>query len=118
MANPFVWVELHTPDPEKSKSFYQKLFAWHLKEVPLGPGATYTMIDVGEGTGGGVMHSPDTPSRWLAYVLVDDVGTATKAAEALGGKVVHGRTEVPGFGWLSVIADPGGAVLGLWQRKS
>jgi len=27
-------------------------------------------------------------------------------------------TEVPNFGWFSVVKDPTGAVLGLWQPKS
>jgi predicted enzyme related to lactoylglutathione lyase len=26
-------------------------------------------------------------------------------------------TEVPGMGWFSIITDPTGAVLGLWQNK-
>ena len=33
MANPFVHVELNTPDPEKAKAFYSKLFQWQLEEV-------------------------------------------------------------------------------------
>jgi hypothetical protein len=36
---------------------------------------TYTMIKVGEGTGGGLMKNPipNAPSSWVAYVLVDDL---------------------------------------------
>ena len=40
---------------------------------------TYTMINVGEGTGGGMMTHPvaGAPSAWLPYVLVDDIAAAT-----------------------------------------
>lgn len=120
MANPFVWVELHTQDTAKAKDFYSKLFAWDIKDVPMGAAGNYTMIGVGEGTGGGIMKNPQpgAPSHWLAYVLVDDVTAATDKAQTLGAKVLQGKMEVPGFGWLSVIADPTGAALGLWQRKA
>ncbi|MGH7419291.1 MAG: VOC family protein, partial [Candidatus Rokuibacteriota bacterium] len=30
----------------------------------------------------------------------------------------RGKTEVPGFGWFSMIQDPTGAVLGLWQPRA
>ena len=52
MANPFIHVELNTTDVAKAKSFYGKLFDWKLQDMPLPDGA-YTMIEVGEGTGGG-----------------------------------------------------------------
>jgi len=58
MANPFVHVELATSDLDKAKSFYQSLFDWKLNEIAMDGGMTYTMIDVGEGTGGGMMKHP------------------------------------------------------------
>ena len=54
MRNPFVHVELNTTDIVRAKRFYRALFAWKLKDVPM-PHYTYTIIDVGEGTGGGMM---------------------------------------------------------------
>ncbi|KAB2917079.1 MAG: VOC family protein [Hyphomicrobiaceae bacterium] len=118
MANPFVHVELNTTDVAKAKAFYGKLFDWKLEDAPM-PGGTYTMIRVGEGTGGGLMKHPipDAPSAWLAYVLVDDVKAATSKAKSLGGAVMKDVTEVAGMGWFSIISDPTGAVLGLWQAK-
>lgn len=119
MANPFVHVELQTQDAEKAKKFYKSLFSWELQDIPTGQGGTYTLIGVGEGTGGGIMKNPvpNAPSHWLAYVRVDDVAAATKKAKELGATVLQNRTEVPNFGWFSVISDPTGAVLGLWQAK-
>ena len=117
MANPFVHVELATTDPEKAKSFYGKLFDWKLEDMQMGPGMTYTMIQPGEGTGGGLMKQmmPGAPSAWLAYVIVDDVKAATAKATSLGARVMKDVDEVPGMGWFSIITDPTGAALGLWQ---
>ena len=120
MANPFVHVELSSTDVGAAKTFYGKLFDWNLEDVAMGPDATYTMIKVGDGTGGGMMKQmiPGAPSFWLSYVLVDDIKAATAKAESLGAKVMQGVTEVMGMGWLSVIVDPTGAALGLWQANA
>lgn len=61
MANPFVHVELTTNNLEKSKDFYGKLFDWRFETVPAGPSATYTLIRVGEGTGGGMYQMDGAP---------------------------------------------------------
>lgn len=120
MANPFVHVELHAEDVGKAKEFYQGLFSWKLEDMPMGDAGTYTMVNVGDGTGGGMTKNPapGAPSHWLAYIHVDDVSSSTAQAEKLGGKVVQPVTEVPGMGSFSVIADPEGAVFGLWEAKS
>ncbi len=119
MANPFVHVELNTNDVPAAKAFYGKLFDWKLEDVPM-PGGTYTMIQVGDGTGGGMLKHPvpGAPSAWLAYVTVDDIAAATKKAKSLGATVMQDVTEVMGMGWLSIIIDPTGAALGLWKTKS
>ena len=57
MANPFVHVELMSTDVGKTKNFYGKLFDWELEDMPM-PDMTYTMIQVGEGTGGGILKNP------------------------------------------------------------
>ena len=120
MANPFVHVELSTTDPAKAKAFYSSLFSWSLEDMEMGPGMTYTMINPGEGTGGGLMQqmAPAAPSSWLAYVIVDDVAAATAKAKALGATVLRDRTEVTGMGAFTVIQDPTGATLGLWESAT
>ena len=116
--NPFVHVELNTTDPVKAKSFYGQLFNWKLEDVPMGE-FVYTMINVGTGTGGGMMKHPvpGMPSSWLAYVDVDDLRAATEKARSLGATIVRDVTEVPGAGAFSILLDPTGAALGLWQAK-
>jgi hypothetical protein len=119
MANPFVHVELNTTDVDKAKAFYGELFDWKLDDVEMGPSGTYTMIKVGEGTGGGMLKHPipGASSMWLPYVLVDDIAAATEKARSLGATVMKDVYEVAGVGWLSIIGDPTGAVLGLWKPK-
>ena len=120
MANPFVHVELHTSDIKRAKEFYSKLFDWKLEDAPMPGGGSYTLIQVGNGTGGGMTmnQAPGTPPHWLSYVGVDDVRASTKKAKDLGAKVVVDVMEVGEYGTMSVIADPTGATLAMWQPKS
>ena len=117
MPNPFVHIELQTQDVDKSKKFYASMFDWKLEEIP---GMDYTIINVGEGTGGGMMKKPvpGIPDNWLPYILVADAAASTKKARALGATIAKDVTEIPGFGWFSVILDPPGAAFGLWQPKA
>jgi predicted enzyme related to lactoylglutathione lyase len=118
MGNPFVHVELMSADVSKAKAFYGKLFDWKLEDMQM-PDMTYTMIKVGEGTGGGLMKNPmpGAPSMWVAYVEVADVAAATAKAKSLGAQVVKDVADVQGAGSFSIITDPTGAMLGLWQSK-
>jgi len=120
MANPFVHIELHTGDLAKAKAFYSSLFDWKLQDMPMPDGGSYTMINVGEGTGGGMMSTPapGVPPHWLAYVGVDDVAAATEKARALGAAVVQDVMEVDGYGLLSILTDPSGATFALWQAQA
>ena len=120
MPNPFVHVELATTDLPKAKAFYAKLFDWKLADLPMPtPAGAYTAIQVGDGTGGGMMKQmiPGAGSAWMPYVLVTDIDAATKKAKKLGAKICKNVTEVEGMGWLSIIVDPTGAMLGLWEPK-
>jgi len=119
MSNAFVHNELNTTDVAKAKKFYGTLFDWKLEDMPM-DGMTYTMIKIGDSTGGGIMASPvpGAPSFWLSYVLVDDIEASTAKAKSLGATVMRDVTEVMDMGWLSIIVDPTGAALGLWKAKA
>lgn len=119
MGNPFVHVELATTDVAKAKSFYGSLFDWNLEDHDMGGGFTYTLVKVGDGTGGGIMQHPmpGQPSAWLAYVSVNDVQAATAKAKSLGATIIRDVTEIPDIGSFSIFLDPTGAALALWQEK-
>jgi predicted enzyme related to lactoylglutathione lyase len=118
MANPFCHLELASTDIAKAKTFYSSFFDWKLSDMDMGNGMTYTTFKPADDSpGGGMMqqHAPGAPSAWLPYVLVDDVKAAAAKAKSLGANVVVETQEVPNMGWFSIITDPSGAHLGLWQ---
>src|ERR1700676_1380342 len=120
MPNPFVHIELNTTDVAKAKTFYSSLFKWELQDADMGAMGTYTLIKVGEGTGGGMMKHPmpGAPSAWLAYVQEDDLETAPKKAKSLGATMIKEMQEVPNVGWFTIFTDPTGATLALWKPKT
>ena len=117
MPNPFIHVELQTPEPATAKAFYANLFDWRFQDVP---GMDYTMIAAGGDTGAGLMRAkiPGAPARWIPFVFVDDVKAFTSRAQSLGAEVVKVPAEVPGYGWYSVLADPTGATFGIWTPEA
>jgi predicted enzyme related to lactoylglutathione lyase len=117
MANPFVHVELTTHDLPKAKQFYTALFGWQLQDMPMAGGGSYTMINVGDGTGGGMMSAPDPaiPPHWLPYVAVDDLAASTRRAKELGATMLMENIPVADAGKFTVFKDPTGAVIAMWQ---
>jgi predicted enzyme related to lactoylglutathione lyase len=115
----FVWFELVSKDAKKAQAFYGDVFGWRVQPFPMG-GVTYEMIYAGDTMIGGYA-APKTdrqPSHWIAYVSVEDVDVATRAAAASGGKVVEAPSEIPGVGRTARIADPQGAEICVFKNAS
>jgi predicted enzyme related to lactoylglutathione lyase len=62
-----------------------------------------------------MMADADAPPHWLAYVGVDDVRAKTAQAKALGATVLQDVMQVGEYGTMSVVRDPAGATIALWQ---
>lgn len=112
MSKNFVWFDNRSSAPEKSVAFYEALLGW--KTMPEGPPGM-TMFAGGEGPFAGVSDAAGDVKGWIVYAEVKDVDAATERATGLGAKVVAPRTKGPA-GDFTVIQDPGGATLALWQR--
>jgi uncharacterized protein len=111
MSEAFVWFHNNSENPIESRTFYQKLLGWTPSEGPGG----MTMFAGAKGPFAGLAAKDGTPAGWLPYVQVDDVDSATKQALKLGASVLSEKRRGPA-GDFSVIRDPGGAAVALWQK--
>ena len=122
-AGAFCWIELGTTDQNAAKKFYGTLFGWDVKDLPMGPGGSYTMFKVqGRDAAAGYTLRPDqqaagVPPHWMIYVAVESADASARKAEQLGGKVVAPPFDVYTVGRMAVIQDPTGAFVSLWQAK-
>lgn len=117
MANPICHWDLMVDDLERSKAFYQRVFAWRFDDASF---SGYTLIQTGAAPGGGMMlRPPDVPMACLnSYFQVDSAdGTLRQVVEA-GGRVLMPKTEIPGVGWVAMFADPDGIPIGLLEPRS
>jgi uncharacterized protein len=113
------WVDLGSPDVDASISFYGSLFGWTASEPgPPEAGGYRFFLQDGKMVGGiGPLMMEGQPPAWLNYVTVADaVESAGKARDA-GGTVFVEPMDVMDVGRFSVLADPTGAALGLWQPR-
>ena len=119
----FCWNELMTRDVEAAKSFYSAMFGWQLEAHDMG-GFTYTTFKL-PGAGatehlGGMMamdgpQFEGVPPHWMGYIAVADLDASVAKCKELGGEVKLPPTEIPNTGRFSVIADPTGAIVSLFE---
>ena len=117
MPNPFVHLELNTPDLAKAKAFYGAMFGWQFQDIDMGPHGIYSTFKPAGGPGGGMMAMPDGFPGWAAYVGVDDVRTCTDQARLLGATIVIDSQRIPDVGWFTILNDPTGVTIALFQPK-
>src|SRR5438309_2655853 len=117
----FSWVELGTTDSAAAKKFYGGLFGWTFEDMPAGPDMIYTMNKLGNHRTSALYKMgkdmQGMPPHWLSYVTVDDVDATTAKAKQNGAKAMKEPFDVMDVGRMSVLTDPTGAHIALWQAK-
>jgi predicted enzyme related to lactoylglutathione lyase len=115
------WVDLVTTDLEAATRFYTALFGWEPSDMPMpGGDGVYRFFRLGgrDAAAAGSMP-PDMagqgiPSHWNVWVAGDADATVEKATAA-GGQVLMAPMTLGPSGRLAMVADPGGAAVGVWQ---
>lgn len=118
----FCWADCNSTDPAKGKQFYAQLMGWDTDDLPLGDGMIYTMFKQGGSQVAAIgpmnPNQPPMPSFWSSYVKVDDSDALVKKVTEAGGTVILEPMDVFDSGRMTMIQDPTGAFLGLWQPQN
>jgi len=111
----FCWDQLNTTEPAKASAFYASVLGW--KTRPFGSGPDLQLFQrEGDKDTASLMKAPaGVPSHWLSYVVVGKLADSRARAVRLGAQVHLEHLAVPGIGSISVIADPTGAAIGLFE---
>ncbi|NUP07433.1 MAG: VOC family protein [Polyangiaceae bacterium] len=107
----FVWFHNNSENSAASIRFYESLFGWKASAGPAG----MTMLARASQPIAAVGPKDGKAAGWLPYAQVDDVDAATKRAVELGAEVLQKKTRGPA-GDFSIVRDPGGAAVALWQK--
>lgn len=115
MANPIVWWEFMSKEPQKVAAFYEKCFGWTVEEKPE---MNYRFLKTGGSLDGG-LFKPEQQGPWagnlVMYIQVDDLAAFRKKVAAAGGKIHVEEQQAPGMGAFSLFTDPDGRMMGLWK---
>ena len=118
----FCWQQLNTTDIDAAEAFYTKLFEWESKREDMGLFGPFAVIkNAGQEIASRMQMPVDTTgagsqSHWLSYVWVEDIDASFEKMQALGGKVLVPPTAIAKVGRFAVFADPGGALLAIFEQ--
>lgn len=113
----FCWNELMADDVPGSCAFYGEVLGWTAREQDMGELGPYHILSSGQVDRAGLMVRPsDAPhgSMWTHFAMVADLDAAFERTGELGGMQFVPPTPIPGHGRFAIIADPQGAVIGLF----
>ena len=107
------WVDTWQPDPEAALAFYTGLFGW---QADADGSRDYLMCRLRGRDVAAIGRLADgSPAAWTTYVWADDPDAAAAKATEAGGSVVKEPFDALDGGRMAVLADPAGAVFGLWR---
>lgn len=120
--NSVVWFEIYVQDMARARAFYEAVFATRLERLDS-PGIemwTFPGDDARPGASGALVHMDGYPSGGnssLVYFGCDDCAVEASRAEAAGGSVFRDKFSIGPYGFVAMIVDTEGNMLGLHSMQ-
>jgi predicted enzyme related to lactoylglutathione lyase len=120
----FSWADLSTTDQDAAKAFYASLFGWQAEDMPVPGDGYYSMQRLDGKQVAAIAAQPQVqrdagvPPAWQSYITVESADAVAQRAGELGANVHAPPFDVMEAGRMSVIQDPQGAFLMLWEPKN
>lgn len=115
MEGDLVHFDIPAKDIDRLSNFYRNVLGW--KTTAPGGFEDYLEIETSDGenaVGGGMSKKVMPQQTVINYYDVESVEETNERVRANGGEVIVEKMSVPGFGYLSVCADPEGNPFGSW----
>ena len=127
MKNPVNWFEIYTSDFKRAKKFYSEVFKCELTDLPMDSAnhpemeyATFPSDEKGWGTSGALvkmdMAKPGMGGT-LVYFATDEINAELGRVEAAGGKIIRPKQNIGQYGFIALIEDTEGNMIGLHSMK-
>jgi uncharacterized protein len=127
MKNAVNWFEIYTSDFTRAKKFYTEVFKYKLTDIPTNSDrhsqmeyAVFQNAENNEGASGALVKIDEAKpgiGGTLVYFATEDINTELSRVEAAGGKIIRPKLEVGEFGFIALIEDTEGNMIGLRSIK-
>lgn len=108
------YIEFPAANRQDTGRFYADLFGWEIQHLP--DPSNYTTLQAANLSGGFPDISETNPAgNVIPYIESNDIDKDLAAVEAHGGQTLVPNSEIPGFGWYGIFADPAGNRVGLFK---
>jgi predicted enzyme related to lactoylglutathione lyase len=120
--NPVRWFEIYVEDMKRAKKFYEKVFAVKLAKLKS-PGMemwSFPMEMKGTGCAGALVHMDCVKSgvnSTLVYFASEDCAIEEARALKAGGKLHRSKMSIGEYGFISLVHDTEGNLIGLHSLK-
>jgi predicted enzyme related to lactoylglutathione lyase len=115
----FCWVDLGTTDVDGAAAFYAAVLGWEASPLDEPQAGGYRLMLVGGRTVSGIYPGAgDAPPAWLSYVSVEQSEATAARATELGATVALGPMDVLEHGRTTLLIDPQGAHVALWEPRA
>ena len=116
MSNRVTHFEIPCDDPQKTITFFEKVFDWKFQKFG---DQDYWLATTGSedepGINGAIMKKRDPQQPLVNSISVDNLDQTAIKIEEAGGQVVVPKMPIPGVGWLAFFKDPDGNIHGAWE---
>ena len=116
------WFEIYVQDMNRAKAFYEAVLKVELQSIG-GPGREMWRFptQVGQsGSGGALVKAEGVTSggnSTIVYFASDDCAVEASLAEQHGGRVETPKMAVGPFGFIALVHDPDGNMIGLHSTQ-
>jgi predicted enzyme related to lactoylglutathione lyase len=128
MKNMISWFEIYTSDFNRAKKFYTDVFKCKLTDLPTSGNdrhsqmeyATFPNDEKGFGSSGALVKmDPAKPGYGgtMVYFSSEEINAELGRVEAAGGKIIRPKTNIGEFGFIGLIEDTEGNMIGLHSTR-
>jgi len=127
MKNVLNWFEIYTSDFQRARKFYTEVFQCELTDIPVDnerhPDMQYATFPGEPGnnnaSGALVKLAVAEPGMGgtLIYFAAEEINRELSRVEAAGGKVIRPKQDIGNLGFIALIQDTEGNMIGLRSLK-
>jgi len=127
MKNVINWFEIYTSDFDRAKKFYTEVFKCELTDIVTNSDrhsqmryATFPNSNNESGINGALVKIDEAKpgiGGTLVYFACEEITTELNRVEAAGGKIIRPKLNIGEFGFIALIEDTEGNMIGLRSQR-